>query len=301
MGLFSRRSKPEKNSFSAFSGLDPFEQRFWELYTESLQFKDRCALMSAYRKRIQASELALQQNPINKGYVGMGYHNLATLNLYHISAGLEAAKQARQSLEYGDAYYELSERKRDILKFGAHAESLQVAAMTATSYDEAISFINEGSKLYGGVFSNMLDSIMNFRRTNPRYGDYQRAISLTYYSRVSAQQDKGDYAPALGLMEIMLTNAERPEYDFSYDEYVDILDDYTFVTAMLLLKKGRIMNGTNREFAEELAWIADKPLKMLADFMPDCQPGDRQKFESIIDGYRGLYGIAERDSFKPFR
>ncbi|NLZ55597.1 MAG: hypothetical protein GX900_02895 [Clostridiaceae bacterium] len=301
MCVFSRRKNPKKNSASAVAGPDLFEQSFWRLYRESLQLKDRCALMSAYKKRVQANELALQQRPVNKGYIGMGYHNLAILNLYHISAGLEAAKQARQSLECGDDFYKLSEKRRDILQFGAHLESLQVAAMTSTSYDEAISYINEGKKLYGGVFADMLESLLDFRKTNPRYGAYQRAVSLTYYSRVSAELDKGNYAPALGLMEIMLTNAEAPEYDYSYEEYVDILDDYACVTVMLLLEKGRILNGTNREFAEELAWIADKPLKMLADFMPDCQPGDREKFEMVIDVYRNIYGIAERNSFKAFR
>ena len=315
MGLFDRfRKKGSDNNFrKQDSGMEfrkqaaadsgslgyrtPEENRFWQLYVESLQCKDRGMLRSALDKREQAWKTACP----DRGYEGMALHNLAILTMYHLGLGQDAAKYARLSLGCGDDYYRCSQEHLEELRFGAHLESIQTAMITASSYDEALEYCAQGEKLYGGIFEQKRKEIEDFRKDNPRYLIYQVATSHLYYSRVSQELDQGDYAPAMSLLMLMLDRAEEPAYDLSYEEYVDILDDYTTITCMYLMKKARQLGGSEDQFARELAFIADEPLRHLAEFLPDCQPGDREKFDRIIAAYRTFPGVAERDAFAPFR
>ncbi|MCR4752744.1 MAG: hypothetical protein K5852_10665 [Eubacterium sp.] len=41
------------------------------------------------------------------------------------------------------------------------------------------------------------------------------------------------------------------------------------------------------------------PLRRIADFMPDCEPGDKQKFINIAGAFSNMPGIRGRDSFAP--
>lgn len=292
MGLFDVFKKKEP----VFSYANPAEEKFWRLYAESLQLKDGAMLSSALEKR----KTALNEACMDDGFKGMAYHNLAILYMYHIGNGQFAEKCAKDSLGFGDAYYRCSQAHLEELQFGAHLESLQTAAMTASSYDEALDYVVQGEQLYGAVFRQKREEIEQFRKEYPRYYDYQRVTSLQYYSRVSAEQDKGDYAPAMSLLQLMLDRAESPNYDLSYEEYVDILDDYGTITCMYLMKKARVQRSTPDVFARELAFIADEPLKHIVEFLPDCEPGDRQKFENIVQAMGNFPGIRQRESYRPF-
>ncbi len=257
---------------------NPDEWNFWSMYVESLDLKDRGALFSAFEKR----DDALKYDSPTVGYKGMALHNLAILSMYHLGKGQDAASYARRSLDCGDDFIRYSNEHKEEIPFGAHLESLQTAAMTAGTYEEALKFIRQGEELYGGIFETKRKEMENFRKDNPRYADYQRQTSFMYYSRVSPEQDQGDYAPAMSLLQLMLDRAEEPAYDLSYEEYVDILDDYATITVMYLMKKARVLGGSQADFAKELAFIADEPLKRIADFLPDCEPGDRPKFDNIV-------------------
>ena len=295
MGLFDRFRK--NTSQTAGRSGNSEEGQFWKLYAESLQLKDRGALKSALTKR---EEMYTKHSP-NQGYEGMACHSLAILAMHHLGMGQFAAKYARDSLSLGDDYYRCSQEHLAELRFSAHLESLQTAAMTAASYDEALDYIRQGETLYGGVFETKRKELDAFRTKHPRYFDYQRQTSCLYYSRVSPDLDQGDYAPAMSLLQLMLDRAEAPAYDLSYEEYVDILDDYGTITAMYLMKKARVLGGTQADFARELAFIADEPLQHIAAFLPDCEPADRPKFEKIVNALRTFPGIAERDVFKAIR
>ena len=315
MGLFDRFRKKDAddNNRKQDSGMEfrkqnpvdtgglgypaPMENRFWQLYAESLQLKDKAMLRSALDRR----EEALRSACPDRGYEGMALHNLAILSMYHLGKGKDAMDYALRSLDCGEAYLRCSKEHMAELQFGAHLESVQTAMMTASSYDEALEYCAQGEKLYGGVFEQKRKEIGEFRKEHPRYVHYQIATSQLYYSRVSPEMDQGDYAPGMSLLMLMLDRAEKPGYDLSYEEYVDILDDYTTITAMYLMKKARVLNGPPDLFARELAFIADEPLRHLAEFMPDCQPGDREKFERIIAAFRLFPGITDRDAFAPFR
>ena len=281
---------------NSFKGSGNMPEQFWNLYQRSLLEKDRGALASALRLRKEAYDISKTDN----GYLGMACHNLAILEMYHLGDGKAAAKYARESLDCGEEYYRFSEKCREIIMFGAHLESLQTAAVTSTTYDEALGYIAEGKKRYGSIFENMEKSVNSIRNSDGRFYEYLRATSLLYYSRVSAEQDKGDYAPAMSLLQIIIDHAEEREFDLGYEEYVDVLDDYLTITVMYLMKKARVLKGTMADFGNELAFIADEPLKRLADFLPDCQPSDMKTFQFIIQGYAQLPYIKERSSFRPF-
>ncbi len=305
MGLFDIfRKKPKQNEVPErdprFDYDDPEEEIFWRMYAESLEYKDQGKLYSALKTR----EDAWHGIPLRGEYLGMkgmAMHNLMILSMYHLGNGAEAAKYARMSLDLGDDYIEFSETHKEEIVYGAHLESLQTAAMTASSYEEALKYTLEGEARYGERFIVKRKEIEEFRKGCPRYADYQRQTSLQYYSRVSPEMDQGDYAPAMSLLQLMLDRAEAPAYDLSYEEYVDILDDYGTITVMYLLKKARVLGGTPEDFAKELAFIADEPLNHIAAFLPDCEPGDKEKFDHIIDALGKLPGIKEREAFAPFR
>ena len=303
MGLFDKFKKgnEKRNALPKGTGslgyADPKEEAFWKIYVESLQAKDRGALKTAMEKREQALNTA---SP-DQGFKGMAQHNIAILAMYHLGQGQRAAKAARDSLECGDEYYRFSESHKEELRFGAHLESLQTAMMTASTYDEALQYCQQGAKLYGSIFTTKLQEIEEVRKEYPRYADYQRMTSLLYYSRVSPEQDQGDYAPAMSLLQLLLDRSEEPAYDLSYEEFVDILDDYGTITIMYLMKKARMCNVDQDTFRRELAFIADEPLKRIADFLPDCEPADRPRLDNIIKAFRMLPGVAERDAYAPFR
>ena len=306
MGLFDifRKNEPkepqEPERDPRLDYDDPDEWNFWSLYVESLDYKDQGKLFSALQAREDAWHM-IPMRTVYSGMKGMAVHNLAILSMYHLGNGQEAAKYARMSLDYGEDYIQYSDAHKEEIVYGAHLESLQTAAMTASSYDEALKFTLEGEERYGELFTTKRKEIEEFRKDYPRYADYQRQTSLLYYSRVSPEQDQGDYAPAMALLQLMLDRAEEPAYDLSYEEYVDILDDYGTITAMYLLKKARVLGGSPDDFAKELAFIVDEPLKHIADFMPDCQPGDKEKFDNIAATLGKLPGVRDRDAFAPFR
>lgn len=300
MGLFDRFGKGKRQRETNYDHpeyADPKEAHFWQLYAESLYGKDHGALKSALFKR----QDACMNYAINRGYQGMGYHNLAILAMYHLGQGQAAAKFARESLNYGEEYYRCSQEHLAQLQFDAYLESLQTAMMTSASYDEALDYAKQGAKLYGGIFTTKIKEMEDFRREYPRYADYQRQTSLLYYSRVSAELDQGDYAPAMSLLQLILDRAEEPAYDLSYEEFVDILDDYGTITAMYLMKKARLLGASEEEFARELAFIADGPLERIAKFLPDCEPGDREKFQRIMNSLGSFPGVQDRAYFKMCR
>ena len=293
MGLFNKFRKNQANTNYYPQYADPMEAQFWQLYADSLLLKDRGALKSALLKR----EEACQKYAFNQGFKGMGYHHLAILTMYHLGNGQAAAKYARDSLSCGDEYYRCSQEHLAELQFGAHLESLQTAAMTSSTYDEALDYIQQGETLYGDVFITKRKELEEFRRDYPRFSDYQRQTSLLYYSRVSAELDQGDYAPAMSLLQLMLDRSEEPSYDLSYEEYVDILDDYGTISAMYLMKKARILGGSPEYFAHELAFIADEPLERIANFLPDCEPGDKEKFQNIVKALGNFPGVQSSKAF----
>ena len=312
MGLFDifKNKKSGKNGFDmefrkqeadSTGYRSPEEQRFWQLYVESLQMKDQARLRSALDKREEALNTACP----DRGYEGMALHNLAILTMYHCGLGLKAAEYAKKSLDCGEDYYRCSQDNLDWLQFGAHLESIQTVMMAASSYDEALEYCAMGEKYYPGIHNGLFErkrtEIEEFRKNNPRYTHYQMATAGLYYSRVSQELDQGDYAPAMSLLQMILNRAEQAGYNLKYEEYVDVLDDYTTITIMYLMKKARLLGGPPELFKKELAFIAEEPLKYLADFMPDCEPGDRERFERIIAAFRTFPGVSDLAAFAPFR
>lgn len=282
MSIFSRKPKG--------SGMTRFEENFWALFGESLKFKDRCALKSAYRKRIEACEMA-QGN--TEGYEGMGYHNLAVLEMYHLGKGVDAGVHARKSLEDAN-YYLLSEKRKKMHLdlFEAHLESLQMAIMTSTSYAEAADYLAEGLKLYGEKpFTGWEKNLKEFRDGGSRFVEYQMMLTSMFYSRVSQEEDKGNYPPGIAILEVILENAENPDYDLSYEEYVSVLDDYAMITGMMLFNKAKTLGGRPDDFINELAWLTEKPIKKIVEFFPDCQPSDREHFQQILQLFKTFPGV----------
>ena len=303
MGLFDkfRKGKAGASSQNPAAGnrqvsayATPKEEKFWSLYEASLRQKDSGRLKMALWNRGSALDYC-----INEGYKGIAYHNLAILCMHHLGKGQDAADYARKSLACGEEFRRCSQEHLAEIPFGAHFESLQTAAMTAGSYDEALEYLKQGEELYGGNFATNRKGLESFRKENPRFADYQRQTSLLYYSRVSQELDQGDYAPAMSILQLMLDRAEAPEYDLGYEEYVDILDDYGTITIMYLMKKARAAGMSQQDFAREMVFIADEPLRRIADFMPDCEPGDKQKFINIAGAFSNMPGIRGRDSFEP--
>lgn len=277
--------------------IDPdLEERFNSLCAESKRYFDRGALADAYAMYQQACGLCGESAALK----GMAYHHMASFVLHQIGSGYDAADYARESLECGEAFRAYAQERMVEGQPNAHMESLQIAAMTATSYDEALEYADKGVELYGEEFGGMADDLRQYRAEHPRYADYQRRESLKYYSRVSAEEDKGDYAPAMALMDIILRNANEDAYSLSYEEQAQIMDDYGTITIMHVLGKARSSGLSQDDFAEQLSFITDGALFRLAGYMSNCQPADKQKFDRIIQGMKMLPGVSGRITFEPF-
>ena len=273
------------------------EKRFESLCAESKRFEDRGALASALAKYLEACSVCENDAALK----GMAYHHAASLALHSIGNGIDAANYAREALECGDAFRAYAEKNAGESQPNAYCESLRIAALTATSYDEALEYADQGEELYGDDFGGLAAKLREFRADHPRFADFQRSESLTYYSRVSAEEDKGDYAPAMALLQTMLSHAEDEGYGLPHEEQMGILDDYGTISIMHLLGKARSSGLSQEDFAEELSFIVDGPLSQIADFLPACQAADKQKLDRIIQGIKMLPGVSQRASFDPFR
>lgn len=148
----------------------------------------------------------------------------------------------------------------------------------------------------------MFDTATEAQSNGVRWGEYQFSRSQLHFSRESAEKDKGDYAPGMAYLQLIIDRAEDPAYELSYEEFEDVLDTYGFITVQYMLTKSMATQMSPDEFSRELAFLADAPLQRIAEFLPDCQPSDRSTFDFIINnGFRMLPGVEERDAFTPFR
>lgn len=298
MGGSMYASDQSKDETHTAPEIDPaLEERFESLCAEADRSFDRGALADALATYLQACSVCEESSALK----GMAYHHAAAFALHHVGDGFSAAEYSRESLECGEAFRVYAQEHMVEGQPNAYMEALQIAAMTATSYDEALEFADRGVELYGDAFGSMTDELRKYRVEHPRFADYQRNESLKYYSRVSAEEDKGDYAPAMALMDIILRNAKEDAYRLSYEEQAQILDDYGTITIMHVLGKARASGLSQDDFAEGLSFIADGALFRLADFMPECQPADKQRFDRIIQGMKMLPGVSNRITFIPFR
>ena len=278
--------------------IDPdLVEMFASLCAESERFQDEGALESALAKYLQAS-VSCEKSAALKG---MALHLAAAFMMHQVGDGFSASTFARESLECGDEFQAYAQEHQIEGQPNAYMESLQIAALTATSYDEALEYADQGVKLYGDDFGPMADELRQYRAEHPRFADYQRSESLKHYSRVSAEEDKGDYAPAMALMDIILRNAKEAAYCLSYEEQAQIIDDYGTLTIMHMLGKARSLGLSQDDFSNELSFIADGALFRLEDFMPVCKPTEQQNIERIIQGMKMLPGVSGRRAFEPFK
>ena len=101
-----------------------------------------------------------------------------------------------------------------------------------------------------------------------------------FCDRNTERTNRGQYAPGVAVLDVILANAYEAGYNLDYEEYVDVLDDMLAFAIQLLMQKGerRPRNRFAREEADELGCILRRPIKYLTEFVPDCLPKDRELF-----------------------
>jgi len=310
MGLFGRKkdAAPRGVPPEVERLLATIDRAFFDKYRESLEAKDQTRLRTALSLREEATR-AKQGDP---AYYAYGKHNELVLLSHHIGDGLAARAAGLEALapERRDALRAFAQEIQPLQGNGidAYAETLEMMIPLAESYEEALAYSEElcghlPNGQAGAAAEKRHGEIQRLQRdTSGRWADGQRAMSRTFYSRVSAAQDAGQYAAGMSVLHCYLTNSERAGYDLGYEEYVDALDDFTVLTMMyfqaLAAKGAQYERQRGRipgfDMAHEIGILFENPAQMLADFMPDCLPKDRAMFESIYRTWKGLpFPVAE--------
>lgn len=277
----SHRSEKMMESFN--DSADPVWNDFFQSFLQSLQFKNVAMLSSALRER----ERALDMVRGHRDYESLAYHNLQVLKFMHCCDGIGAYADGKKSLEYKTEYRELSDRKEPVLRYSSYEESLIYTAMLAKSHDEARELLKEvveRNKVRTAVkqAKEMLESM----EKTPRWFDFQRGCTTVFYSRHSAAEDKGDYSPACAMLQLMLSRADDRGYDLTEEEYVDMLDDYLVVALKYFTLRSNVLLQNGGAPEGELMFIVRNPLRVLIDFLPDCEEKRfKDVFRSVLREY----------------
>ena len=288
---------PRMGGLDSLDGLneDPY---YWQRFYESVQYKQQGRLTSALTERMK--NYSYKQHDTESGYNGLAAHDLMVLYLFQCSSGHNAYLYGSESLQ--DPSFEgLAKKLEKTLKYNVYHESLIFTAMLAKSYDDAEVLLKRAEECHDSKLDREIKERRSYRESCPRWFDFQRAMSFNYYSRTSEAEDKGDYSPACALMEVMLLRAEDPGYDLSYEEYLDVLDDYLVVSYKYFARMvGLLMqNGGSGMTAEnELMFLLEKPLEVLSDFLPDCRPQDKKLLKTDLEPYYTVTPLTETSLFE---
>ena len=277
-------------SFLKDDGLlnSPHYSRFNNAFISSFPLKDQAALSSALRMRQQATESVLN---IPALYC-LGKHHEMALEYNHIGHGVEARKLALESLKNEKEFKSVSIK----IEPSFYTESLLVAAMTSSSYEESLQYLSRlKEELPNDENQKKYDLLKKMQANHGRWYTAQKMIIDSLCSRASAEQDRGKYAAGLSIIDVVLSNAEKTGYKLDYEEYVNLLDDMLAFSQALLVQKleRRPKVRSQNDDAIELGCILKKPLLYLTEFIPDCLPKNRPLFENYYQKFATLPWINE--------
>ena len=260
------------------------EERFWNLYSESLLYKNHAWLTSALKAREKG--LRLMEN--RHDYYCMAQHNLMVLQYYHRCDGVAAYESGKNSLRYKDEYRALSDKMIPRLGYSAYDESLLYTATLAKNREEAMELFEEVVRRNTNPTAvQQSKEMLSLMDEIPRWSEYQKNFAHNFYSRHTPQEDKGDYSPACALLGLILSREGEKGYDLSQEEYVDMLDDYLIVSLKYFTLRSDVLLRSGGTPDQELLFIVKKPLKMLIDFLPDCEEERfRNIFRSVMSEYK---------------
>ena len=264
------------NVTNNYNRLTGEEQDFWSLFFQSLEYKKQGRLASA----LEARESGLRMMEDRHDYYCMAQHNLLVLQCYHCCDGVSAYKSGKESLRYKDEFRELSDRMSPMLKYSSYDESLVYTAMLAKSREEAGELLREAvnRNAYRTAVQHAKEMLAMMEKF-PKWLDYQRNYAANFYSRHSAQYDKGDYSPACAILQVILSREGEKGYDMTEEQYVDILDDYLMNSLRYFTLRSGVLIQNGGSPDRELLFIVKKPLKVLIDFLPDCE---KKRFKDIF-------------------
>lgn len=267
-------------------------RQFDAKFRASLQLKDHASLASALRLRQEATE---EVRDIPALYC-VGKHNEMILEYNHIGHGIEARQSALESLKHEDEFRDISLVLVPMFRSNFYHESVDYMTCASTSYEEGLYYFTKLKDEFPTEVCRR--RYEEFKAAQSKYGRWfstHRAILGNFYSRASAQMDKGLYAGGLAVLDVILGNAQRAGYNLDYEEYVDLLDDMCCLASRLLMQKceRRPPARSAREEANELGCILKKPMVYLTDFYPECLPKDRNLFGNYYKAFALLPWIGE--------
>lgn len=307
------------------------EPEYWKHFYESMLHIRSGELSSAREMR----ERNISSSYDMPGYDGLSEHDMMTLMLFHCANGEEAYRHGMKALEEPE-FEKLAAklRKANIRSLTAaskkdrraaeelkkmpetdgYQETLMLTAMLANSYEEAETLLARAEKSQNQRLDAEIAKRRQYRKDYPRWFNFQRAMSFNYYSRTSEDKDAGDYGPACSMLRMMLERAEQPGYDLSYDEYLDLMDDYLLVSykyydrmqktfraaAWEQARTNPIMRNQERVRAlleRELSFILSTPISLLKAFVPDLKPQDRKLIINDLEPYKESYPPAQNPEF----
>lgn len=261
--------------------------RFWESFQDSLRYKVDARLHSALEEREEGLEM-VKDHP---EYSGMAYHNLLILRCFHCCQGVQAYEDGVNSLKHKEEFLRFSDQMRPKLGYSSYDESLVYTAMLARNREEAKALLQEAAERKADATAvkhakEMLGMIDHF----PRWVDYQKNYAANLASRHSANMDRGDYAPASALLEVILSREGQKGYDLTEEEYVSLLDDYLMFSLKYFLLRTQVLIKGYPFPETELFFLLKKPLQLLIDFLPDC---GEERFREIFRGVMKQYACAD--------
>ncbi len=268
--------------------------RFWDSFLRSLQYKISAWLKSALDERERGLEM-VKDIP---AYSCMAHHNLQILRFHHCADGVQGYQDGLLSLQYKNEYEKLSDQMRPKLGYSSYDESLVYTAMLAKSRDEAKPLLEEVVKrnAHRGAVKHAKEMLALMDKF-PRWADIQKNYAANLASRNTAKTDKGDYAPACGLIQTVLSREGEKGYDLTEEEYVSLLDDYLMLSLKyFLLRADVLLKGSSGFVESELLFLLERPLQMLIDFLPDC---GEERFKETFRGVMKEYALAD-DAFREY-
>jgi len=260
-------------------------QSFFELYQESIAYKDQGMLASAIEKRRQATAMAH-----NIGWCMLGKANEAILLGTHIGDGIAAYATAMECLENVEAFHTATEEWREATGFSVFDDLFNMITQWSDSYDACIKWNRLKERFSPNA--DIIKGIELARQQEPEWWRVQLGFAYNCYSRERPEMDAGQYGLGMSILQCILRRGidDEPGYSLGEDSMEHLLQDYIWIahsnSNKVLLPKYQQANGQETNPPQKEILIV---LRNVLDIWEECAPYIPMQKREIKETYLAAY------------
>jgi hypothetical protein len=297
---------------------------YFQYYNKSIKFKD----LGYVGQELQNRQLGTAQiiadyanrpataDETTGAVYALGKANEAVTLGYHIGDGLGAYDAALEALKDLPVLSLAESIWRQKMPTTPIKDVLLNIRQWTNGYEECIKYLNLFFERYPDPTSGAaIEEFRDNQRKGVPWYKVQLNFAYNFYSRETAELDRGFYPPAMSILQCVLKRMQdqQPGYELlqqdEYSTYLHLLDDYVVIShkyvVTLLQRHKEAIGAVNLDIYDDFYLVLAGPLRFWLDFMPDIQNKDLPTFLPYFQLYYMMFAPfgqlpVELTSLEPF-